>query len=170
MHNLNKINIGVGLLGIFVLVLVYVFLISNANTNTGAADTAELKKAVDLALLDEIKAHNFYKQILEDKGQVRPFANIVNAESRHIQALLNLYDKYSWALPVEPNHSFLTDKNLESLCADGVVAEVENVKLYQEKLLPTVTGYPDITNVFTNLMNASEQNHLPAFKRCAGIN
>jgi len=32
--------------------------------------------------------------------------------------------------------------------------------------LPTASSYEDIVQVFTNLMNASEQKHLKAFERC----
>jgi hypothetical protein len=38
--------------------------------------------------------------------------------------------------------------------------------LYRDKLIPEVTNYPDITEVFTSLMNASQDKHLPAFQKC----
>jgi hypothetical protein len=48
-----------------------------------------------------------------------------------------------------------------------VQAEIDNAKLYRDVLILSMKNYPDIVNVFTNLMNASEQNHLKAFERCA---
>ena len=55
---------------------------------------------------------------------------------------------------------------LQEACQIGVDAEIANAALYQNELLPVVADYEDITAVFTNLMNASEQKHLPAFERC----
>ena len=55
---------------------------------------------------------------------------------------------------------------LTAACQTGVDAEIANADLYKNILLPIVTNYPDITAVFTNLMNASEEKHLPAFEKC----
>lgn len=45
------------------------------------------------ALDDEYKAHATYAQVMKDFAEVRPFSNIREAESRHIDALLMLYRK-----------------------------------------------------------------------------
>jgi hypothetical protein len=50
----------------------------------------------------------------------------------------------------------------------AVNAEIANRDLYGRTLLPAVISYPDITAVMTRLRDASEQNHLPAFRRCGG--
>ena len=55
---------------------------------------------------------------------------------------------------------------LQQACQTGVDAEISNAALYREKLLPIVKDFEDITIVFTNLMNASQQKHLPAFEKC----
>jgi hypothetical protein len=47
-----------------------------------------------------------------------------------------------------------------------VATEQATVALYDE-LLPQVAAYPDVEYVFTNLRSASQDNHLPAFERCA---
>jgi hypothetical protein len=36
-----------------------------------------------------------------------------------------------------------------------------------ERLLAMTADYPDVGQVFRNLQRASQQNHLPAFQRCA---
>jgi hypothetical protein len=50
-------------------------------------------------------------------------------------------------------------------CEAGIAAEVANAALY-ERLL-TATRRPDILTVFQRLREASQQRHLPAFRRCA---
>jgi hypothetical protein len=51
--------------------------------------------------------------------------------------------------------------------AAAAQAERDNMALY-DKMLAAVKAYPDITPVVTSLRDASAQNHLPAFARCAG--
>jgi len=125
-------------------------------------------EALDLALADERQAHQTYTAILERFGEVRPFSNIVHAEARHIDALLPIYAQYDASIPknesvVEPAIETL---NLKDLCQKGVDAEIENVRLYDEQLLPAVADYPEIAAVFQRLRDASANRHLPAFRRC----
>jgi len=49
-------------------------------------------------------------------------------------------------------------------CAAAVVAEVENIALYDELLALDLPR--DVRNVFTNIRAASLNNHLPAFEAC----
>lgn len=44
--------------------------------------------ALEEALLDEYKARATYNKVIEVFGLIRPFSNIVEAEGRHVQALL----------------------------------------------------------------------------------
>lgn len=140
-----------------------------ASTTLPAAVRAALLEALD----DEYKAYAAYAAILDRFGEVRPFANIIEAEQRHATALIALMRKYGMEVPDNP---YLTgDKPLpplpasvEEACRQGVEAEVENAALYRDRLLPAVAGYADITRVMTNLSEASANNHLPAFQRCAG--
>ncbi len=46
-----------------------------------------------MALDDRYKARATYRQVLAD-FEVRPFSNIVEAEQRHIDALLVLFERY----------------------------------------------------------------------------
>ena len=55
--------------------------------------------------------------------------------------------------------------DLQEACQAGVAAEIENGALY-DRLLAT-TQRPDIVTVFRNLREASQERHLPAFRRCA---
>ncbi len=129
---------------------------------------ASVVEAMDLALVDERQAHRTYTDILDVFGEVRPFSNIVHAEARHIEALLSLYSAYSVPVPADESiyDPDIAALSLKALCEKGVAAEIENVRLYDEELLPAVSAYPEIAAVFTNLRNASADRHLSAFQRC----
>lgn len=119
------------------------------------------------ALDDEHRAHATYEQVLSDFGaDVLPFANIVESESRHISALIRLFNQYGIEVPANPWPGKVTRyESLLDACAAGVDAEIANVKLY-ERLLAS-TSRPDVLTVYQNLQRASQENHLPAFRRCA---
>ena len=138
-----------------------------AHARTGPLP-AEVVDALNEALADERKAKATYEAILDRFGDVRPFSNIVHAEQRHIDALLPLYARYGVTVPEDTTElpdSVYTEDML-GLCRIGVQAEIENVRLYDEQLLPAVADYPDISAVMQRLRDASQDNHLPAFQRC----
>jgi hypothetical protein len=124
--------------------------------------------ALNAALQDEYNAYATYQAVIDQFGAVRPFTNIQQAEANHIAALTFLFERYG--LPVTapaPLDSAPAFGTLADACAVGAAAEVANFGLY-DSWLETAQDYPDITQVFTSLRNASEFNHLPAFERCAG--
>ncbi len=127
---------------------------------------SEVKMALDEAIADEYKALSVYQAVIAKFGQVRPFSMIKGAEEQHIASLKAIYDKYGLAVPTNKTGKIASPSTIQLSCQLGVDAEIANYKLYQEKLLPSVENYEDITIVFTNLMNASKDKHLPAFERC----
>jgi len=131
--------------------------------------TTSAKSALDKALDDEYKAYSTYDSIISKLGTTRPFSMIIGAEEQHISQLKAIYTKYG-ETPISNKYlgKITSPATLTAACSAGVQAEIDNAKLYKEELLPQVVSYPDITQVFTSLMNASEQKHLPAFERCAG--
>ncbi len=125
------------------------------------------KQALSAALDDEYKAFASYQAVIARLGSVRPFSMIIRAEEQHISSLKALFDKYGVSIPENPYLAKVTvPSTLQSACQVGVDAEIANASLYREKLLPAVKDYADITSVFTNLMDASQERHLPAFDRC----
>ncbi|MBP9728071.1 MAG: hypothetical protein KBD27_01705 [Candidatus Moranbacteria bacterium] len=125
------------------------------------------KQALLSALDDEYRAFASYQAVMATLGSVRPFSMIIRAEEQHISSLKSLFDKYDVTIPENPYLSKVAVPNtLQSACQVGVDAEIANASLYQERLLPAVKDYADISGVFTNLMNASQERHLPAFERC----
>ena len=118
------------------------------------------------AINDEYKARAIYRLVITTFGEIRPFINIVEAENRHIEALLPLFKKYDvtvpendWSSRVEAPSSIL------DACRLGVEAEIENAEMY-DRLLDSTIGYPDVQDVLIQLQRASKENHLPAFQRC----
>lgn len=129
--------------------------------------TDEQVGALQSALDDEYKAYATYDAVIKKLGNVRPFIMIIRAEEQHISSLKALFDKYGLNIPENSYLGSVTfDGTLSDACTTGVEAEIANGMLYQEDLLDKVKGFEDIAMVFTNLMNASNTKHLPAFERC----
>lgn len=119
-----------------------------------------------LALNDEYHAIAVYSQVIDDLGAVRPFSAIVRSEQQHAAALARLFDAYDLTLPDNvwlgelPSFASLGDA-----CQAAVDAELLNVDLYAQ--LNASTTRSDILYVYDRLQSASQNNHLPAFSRCA---
>jgi hypothetical protein len=129
--------------------------------------TSETKDALNEAINDEYKAFSTYEAVIKKFGTVRPFSMIKGAEEQHIASLKAIYDKYGLTVPSNSWINKITvPATLKEACQIGVEAEIANAKLYKDKLIPIVKGYEDITAIFINLMNASEQKHLAAFEKC----
>ncbi len=121
--------------------------------------------ALQEALDDEFKAWATYDQVIDDFGPIRPFINIRDSEARHIDALLRVFRNFGLT---PPNNAWVGKtphyKSVASACADAVQAEIDNADLY-ERIMQS-SERPEILTVFRNLHDASQQRHLPAFRRC----
>jgi hypothetical protein len=118
------------------------------------------------AINDEYKARATYRHVIKKFGEVRPFINIVEAEGRHIEALLPLFKKYGIDIPEDNWDSRIqTPASLLDACRAGIEAEIENAEMYN-RLLDLSKKYPDVQHVLKQLQRASSENHLPAFQRC----
>lgn len=130
-------------------------------------DNTRLADILDEAFLDEVRARDIYRKIIENFGPVRPFINIVEAEQRHMELLSPLYEKYGISLPAEPDASRLAaPETLQQACQMGVTGELENIAMYDR--LIAATDLPDVIDVLQRLQAASRDHHLPAFQRCSG--
>ena len=132
--------------------------------SAGALDDTSLTLAdmLTYAIQDEYLAYAEYDQILYDFGSVRPFTNIVRAESTHIEALLPLFAAYGITAPADEGADrAVSVKALTDAFQAGVTAEVNNIAMYETFLDQNL---PDnVRTVFESLMRASE-NHLRAFQ------
>ncbi|MFA5662649.1 hypothetical protein [Castellaniella sp.] len=130
-------------------------------TALSAAEVSALHDALD----DEYQSWASYDQVIQDFGEINPFMNIRAAEARHIEALSVLFRTYAIDLPENtwigraPRHD-----SIRAACEAAVAAEIANAGLYQR--LMAATRRSDILMVFERLRDASQQRHLPAFRRC----
>lgn len=139
---------------------------------TPAVTTAEESPSLDArtrdalvsALDDEREAQALYGAIMERFGTVRPFVNIIEAERRHEQFLLLLFQRYEVPVPPRRELEITVPDTLVAACAAGVAFERENVAMYDGFL--AFVSEPDIRQTFTLLRDASLNRHLPAFERC----
>ena len=129
--------------------------------------TDEALGAFEEALTDEYRAYTAYSQVVDVYGQVQPFARISQAEVQHIAALQGLFQKYGKQSFENPwKGRVAVPQSLKLACKMGVDAEEQNYMLYENRWLPATASYSDVTAVFNNLLNASKNNHLPAFELC----
>lgn len=130
------------------------------------ATSLTLPQMLTYALQDEHLAQSRYKNVLETFGDIRTFAQIKEAELRHISALLPLFEKYQVPVPEDISQSFVkTPGSVKSAFAASVEGEVDNIAMYEKFLAYDLPN--DIRMVFTQLRNAS-RNHLAAFERGLG--
>ncbi len=127
---------------------------------------AKTQQVMVESIQDEYHAKAFYNAVIEKFGPVRPFINIVQAEERHAQRWVALFNQYG--LPV-PEDSFAgkiaAPATLSEACELAIAAEIANVKMY-DGFLEFVTE-PDLRTIFSQLRNVSENQHKVAFERCA---
>lgn len=126
--------------------------------------TDQALAALSEALDDEYRARATYTKVIERFGSVRPSINIVEAENRHIAALLRQLQRLGAAPPTDAWPDWVdAPASLTQACADGVQAEIDNEALYT-RLLERVTD-PEVRKVMLRLQAASRERHLPAFRR-----
>jgi hypothetical protein len=116
------------------------------------------------ALDDEHHAWATYDQVISDFGEVLPFTNIRAAEARHIDALGTLFVRYDIPMPGNPWPGKVPRyPSLAAACEAGLQSEITNAALYDRLIV--MTDRPDILTVLENLRAASQERHLPAFRR-----
>lgn len=124
-----------------------------------------IQEILDAAYLDELKAEATYEQVIAQFGAEKPFTNIINAEVKHSQSILGLYDKFGLTAPEFEGVDVPTFASIQEACSAGVTAEIANIAIYED-LMPQINE-DSIVQVFDSLQRASAENHLPAFERCS---
>jgi len=133
--------------------------------SSGIPLTTEEKEGLTKAILEEYKAFNLYQSVIQQLGSVIPFDQIAASEQQHITALIRQAEKYGVAVP--SNSGLDTTpvfSDQASACQAGVKAEIEDAALYDT--LKNITSHDDLLRVYSNLQQASLQNHLVAFQTC----
>jgi hypothetical protein len=132
-----------------------------------AEEAIDLLTIFEITLQDEYRAEAVYLGVMEDFGDALPFRNIAKAEAQHARNILALYEARGvaaaaneWSTSVVPHFA-----SLQAACQAGVVAEVENIEMYDEILLMELPD--DVLQAVTRNRRASVQAHLPAFQNCS---
>lgn len=129
--------------------------------------TAAAVAAMDRAIQDEYHAEQTYEAVLADFGNLLPFANVVNAESRHSESIARIYMNHERAVPESmwSRDNVPRFGSVPEACAAAAVEERKNITMYDELLRDELPL--DVRTVFSNNREASLSSHLPAFERCA---
>lgn len=124
---------------------------------------AEAAGLID-AIEEEYTARALYESIMDTFGEVAPFSEIAASESIHAATLIRQAEKYGLDVPAyDPNsYDFPTFATLDEAYQAGIDAEIADAALYDE-LMVDVT-HSDLIRVYTNLQNASLNNHLVSFE------
>ena len=114
----------------------------------------------------EFAAAASYQAVLDEFGQVEPYATILNAETRHADALVRQLERLGEEVPENPYIGQIpAPTDLQSAAEAWAEGEVANVELYD--FLIAQTDDPQLIKVFENLRAASADSHLPAFEAAA---
>lgn len=132
----------------------------HASTLFAATD---LKTALDTAYKDEYEAFVRYQSAIQLFGDRRPFQNLVGAEKRHMDELAQLYASFGWS-PPQITLPLMTFSSVQEACRVSLIAEQENVELYDRLLQDRVE--PAVRATFLRLRDASAERHIPALTRC----
>lgn len=155
---------GITLLVIFVLS----FTMLAADYGAAAVDenaTYTLEEILTFAIEDEYLAQARYSAVINEFGELKPFTNIVSAESFHIEAIKPLFVKYGFVIPEDKASEFITvPDTLAEAVEEGIEGEQDNMHMYTIFLKSDIPY--DVKAVFSALKTASE-NHLRAFKHAA---
>jgi hypothetical protein len=139
---------------------------SSDDANTVSLSEEEI---ILLALMGpdgEYAALASYQAVLDEYGQVEPYATILAAESRHADALIRQLERLGTEVPENPYLGQIeAPADLQSAAEAWAEGEILNVELYDYLL--TQTDDSQLTKVLNNLRSASLDSHLPAFQAAA---
>ena len=107
-----------------------------------------------------------YQAVLDEYGQVEPYATIMAAEARHADALIRQLDRLGIDAPENPYLGLIeAPADLETAAEAWAEGEVLNVELYDQLIADAESE--QVIKVFNNLRSASLDSHLPAFELAA---
>ncbi len=107
-----------------------------------------------------------YQSVLDEYGQVEPYATIMAAEGRHADALIRQLERFGVEVPENPYLGRISaPADLETAAEAWAEGEILNVEMYDE--LIAVAQSEQVIKVLNNLRSASLDSHLPAFELAA---
>lgn len=136
---------------------------AGATTPTTAA---ALNAPLATAATAEGNALATYQAVVAKLGAIAPFTNVASSEQQHLAAVQTVASHYGLTVPSGPFTASPVPSTKTAACQLGVTLEQGVVATYA-KLMGQVAAHPDVTNVFSTLQQAAQDDHLPAFERCA---
>ena len=139
-----------------------------------AEDSVEAASMTDVEIVlaalmgpeGEYAAAASYLAVLDEYGQVEPYATIYEAELRHADALIRQLERLGVEVPENPYlGEIAAPADLQTAAEAWAEGEVLNVELYDYLL--GMTDDAQLTKVLENLRAASLDSHLPAFEAAA---
>lgn len=114
----------------------------------------------------EFAAAASYQAVLDKFGTVEPYATILQAELRHINALTRQLERFGVAVETNPYLGLIeAPSDLKTAAAAWAEGEIKNVALYDQLIVQTTNS--KLVMVFNNLRKASQESHLPMFELAA---
>jgi hypothetical protein len=122
-------------------------------------------EALSGALENEYKARATYRKVIKRFGSMRPFVNIVEAEDRHVAALLSHFNRLGEVSPPDMWQARVSVPDTLPLgCAEAVRREIENEAMYSRRRGQLTDAQAHL--VIRRLEQALRSQYLPAFWRC----
>lgn len=137
-----------------------------ANTVQPAPANASLQTALTAALAQERAALATYQNVVAKFGSIRPFANVIPSEQRHVSTLEAFFAEYKLALPTGAVSGTAAPATVSAACGLGVTTERALVSLYDAQL-PNVAAFADVHQAFEAFRTVSMDRHLTAFEHCS---
>lgn len=114
----------------------------------------------------EYAAAASYQAVLDKFGQVEPYATILQAELKHINALTRQLERAGVVVPENPYlGNLVAPENLRLAAEAWAEGEILNVAMYDELLAQAADT--SLIRVLTNLRRSSQESHLPLFQLAA---
>ncbi len=129
----------------------------------------DLEAMLTVLIEDEYNARAEYEAIEAAYGVQEPFTSLITAETKHADALANLFERYNLAIPEDNSEAnVVIPDSLQEAYEIGIAAEIANADLYEGYLAQDLPS--NVERVLTNLMDASLDNHLVTFEAYASGN
>ena len=114
----------------------------------------------------EYAAAASYQAVLDAFGTVEPYASILSAELRHIDALVRQLEKAGFAAPDNPYLGLIAaPASLAEAAQAWATGEIDNVAMYDSLIAQASDAA--LVRVLDNLRSASLNSHLPLFEAAA---
>lgn len=107
-----------------------------------------------------------YQAVLDEYGDVEPYATIMEAEGRHADSLIRQLERLGVEVEENPYLGQIeAPADLETAAEAWADGEILNVELYDQLIADAQSE--QVIKVFNNLRSASLDSHLPAFELAA---